>query len=236
MRAAQVIRMEPPREDPPRSGLTIAYSRRQRKVAWSEASDLELLEGMRGDDELALDELMRRKGTQLLHMATSMVGNREDARDIVQIAFLRIWDSRQRFDQRYSPNTWIYRIVSNLAIDHLRSRSSRLRSLQGFQLQHEHLSGEAFARQTENLSEREIQTVFQELASTLSDKQRAVFVLREMEGLKGKEIARILGIRPSTVRNHLFNSRRQLRKELLKRYPEYAKNARVQHAGIEERS
>jgi len=228
--------MEPPREDPPRSGLTIAYSRRQRKVAWSEASDAELLEGMRGDDELALDELMRRKGAQLLHTATGMVGDREDARDIVQIAFLRIWDSRHRFDRRYSPNTWIYRIVSNLAIDHLRSRSSRLRSLQGFQLQHEHQSGEAFSRQLENLTEREIKTVFHELASTLSEKQRAVFVLREMEGLKGREIAQILGIRPSTVRNHLFNSRRQLREELLKRYPEYAKQPQGRQAGIEERS
>ncbi len=236
MRSAQAIRMEPPREDSPRSGLTIAYSRRQRKAAWSEASDVELLAGMRRDDELALDELMRRKASHLLHLATSMVGDREDARDIVQIAFLRIWDSRQRFDQRYSPNTWIYRIVSNLAIDHLRSRASRIRSLQSFQLQHDHQRGEAFARQLENLSEQEVQTVFQELASTLSEKQRAVFVLREMEGLKGKEIAHILGIRPSTVRNHLFNSRRQLRKELQKRYPEYAQNARGQHAGIEDRS
>ncbi len=223
--------MEPPRQDPPRSGLTIAYSRRQRKVAWSEASDLELLEGMRSDDELALDELMRRKGGPLLNMATSMVGDREEARDIVQIAFLRIWESRRRFDRRYSPNTWIYRIVSNLAIDHLRSRSSRARSLQGFQLQHEQRSGEVFARQLDKLTEGEVRTVFQELASTLSEKQRAVFVLREMEGLKGTEIARILGIRPSTVRNHLFNSRRELRRELLKRYPEYARNA-----GIGERS
>ena len=229
MKTAQAIGMEPPREDTsqdsPRSGLTIAYSRRERRAAWSDASDVELLEGMRGNDELALDELMRRKGASLLHVATRMVGDREDARDIVQIAFLRIWDSRRRFDRRYSPNTWIYRIVSNLAIDHLRSRSSRLRSLQGFQLQHEHQSGETFARQLENLTEREVRTVFQELASTLSEKQRAVFVLREMEGLKGKEIARILGIRPSTVRNHLFNSRRRLRRELLKRYPEYARKA-----------
>ena len=223
--------MEPPREDPPRSGLTIAYSRHRRQVAWSEASDAELLEGMRRDDDLALDELMRRKTPQLLHLAGSMVGDREDARDIVQVAFLRIWDSRHRFDQRYSPNTWIYRIVSNLAIDHLRSRSSRTRSLQSFQLHHEHQRGESFSRQHDQLSEREIGGVFEELAATLSDKQRAVFVLREMEGLSGKEIARILGIRPSTVRNHLFNSRKQLRKELLERYPEYARNA-----GTKERS
>lgn len=231
MRTAQAIRMEPPGEDPPRSGLTIAYSRHRRQAAWSEASDLELLEGMQGDDDLALDELMRRKTSPLVHMATSLVGNREDARDIVQVAFLRVWDSRHRFDRRYSPNTWIYRIVSNLAIDHLRSRASRLRSLQGFKLHREHQAGEVSDRQLEVLSEREIHGVFQELASVLSDKQRAVFVLREMEGLSNKEIALTLDIRPSTVRNHLFNSRKLLRGELLRRYPEYARNV-----GYEERS
>ncbi len=225
MSSAQAIRMEPPREDPPRSRLSIAYSRRQRRTTWAEASDAELLEGMRRDDDLALDELMRRKTTRLVQLATGLVGNREDARDIVQVAFLRIWDSRRRFDRRYSPNTWIFRIVSNLAIDHLRSRSSRLRSLQGFQLHHQHQRDEVSARQLDSLSAREVRSVFRELAATLSEKQRAVFVLREMEGLSGKEIARILDIRPSTVRNHLFNSRKLLRGELLKRYPEYARRA-----------
>ena len=202
-------------------------------MAWADASDAELLEGMRNDDELALDELMRRKTAPLVQLATRLVGDREDARDIVQVAFLRIWDSRRRFDRRFSPNTWIYRIVSNLAIDHLRSRSSRLRSLQSFQLHQEHLAGETAPRQLDSLSAREVRAVFQELASTLSEKQRAVFVLREMEGLKGREIAAILGIRPSTVRNHLFNSRRLLREELLKRYPEYARRAGARREGRE---
>ncbi len=202
-------------------------------MAWADAPDAELLEGMRGDDELALDELMRRKTAPLVQLATRLVGDREDARDIVQVAFLRIWDSRRRFDRRFSPNTWIYRIVSNLAIDHLRSRSSRLRSLQSFQLHQEHLAGESAPRQLDSLSAREVRAVFQELASTLSEKQRAVFVLREMEGLKGREIAAILGIRPSTVRNHLFNSRRLLREELLKRYPEYARRAGARREGRE---
>ena len=204
-------------------------------MAWSDASDAELLEGMRGDDDLALDELMRRKTARLVQLAMRLVGNREDARDIVQIAFLRIWDSRRRFDRRYSPNTWIYRIVSNLAIDHLRSRSSRLRSLQGFKLHHEHQQGEASSRQLDSASASEVRAVFHELASTLSEKQRAVFVLREMEGLTGKEIAGILGIRPSTVRNHLFNSRKLLREELLERYPEYAGTRAGTRAGGAER-
>ncbi len=178
------------------------------------------------DDDFALDELMRRKTPPLVRLAANIVGNEEDARDIVQIAFIKVWDSRHRFDRRFSPNTWIYRIVSNLAIDHLRSRKARMRSLEGFHLQLEHQRGELGARQFAPLSEPEVRAIFGQLAQTLTEKQRAVFVLREMEGLKGTEIARILGLRPSTVRNHLLNSRRILRQELLERYPEYARHIR----------
>ncbi len=219
--AMETPAMETPADDSRRSDLTIAYSRDRQRAAWADASDAELLEGMRGDDDLALDELMRRKTGHLLHVTTQLVNDTEDARDIVQAAFLRIWDSRHRFNRRYSPNTWIYRIVHNLAIDHLRSRASRLRSLKGLKQHHEQQQQGRGAKQLDSLSERETGAVFRELAAVLTGKQRAVFILREMEDLSGKEIAAILGIRPSTVRNHLFNARRLLRQRLLDRYPEY---------------
>ena len=61
-----------------------------------------------------------------------------------------------------------------------------------------------------------------ELAAGLSEKQRMVFLLREIEGLSSPEVSQIVGCRESTVRNHLFNARKYLRRELLRRYPEYA--------------
>ena len=71
------------------------------------------------------------------------------------------------------------------------------------------------------LERDELQRVFQELAEELAPQQRAVFVLREMEEHSSEEVAAILGISPSTVRNHLFQARRILRRELRRRYPEY---------------
>ena len=62
-----------------------------------------------------------------------------------------------------------------------------------------------------------------ELAGDLTEKQRTIFLLREVEGLPSKEVAEITGCRESTVRNHLFNARRVLRQAVLERYPEYAR-------------
>ena len=64
--------------------------------------------------------------------------------------------------------------------------------------------------------------VFRELSVALSEKQRMVFVLYEIEGLSSAEVAKVIDSRESTVRNHLFNARRILRQEVLRRFPEYA--------------
>jgi RNA polymerase sigma-70 factor (ECF subfamily) len=77
-------------------------------------------------------------------------------------------------------------------------------------------------RDGSQLGHTEVLAIFRELSSELSEKQRAVFVLKEFEGLSSNEIAVIVGCRESTVRNHLFNARRVLRQALLERYPEYA--------------
>ena len=64
--------------------------------------------------------------------------------------------------------------------------------------------------------------IFRRLSDCLTERQRAVFLLRAVEGLTSEEVAGILGCRASTVRNHLFTARRKLRSELVRFYPEYA--------------
>jgi RNA polymerase sigma-70 factor (ECF subfamily) len=64
--------------------------------------------------------------------------------------------------------------------------------------------------------------IFQELAAELTEKQRMVFLLREVEGLSSQEVGEVLDCRESTVRNHLFNARKVLQREIRRRYPEYA--------------
>ncbi|HEY0514482.1 MAG TPA: RNA polymerase sigma factor [Thermoanaerobaculia bacterium] len=206
--------------------LELVYTSRHsavpQRAPWAEASDRDVLMGVREGDEGALGELIGRKTKALLQLCQRILGDAEEARDVVQVTFYKVWENRRKFDDRWSPNTWIYRIASNLAIDHLRSRRSRERSTEPVR---QHLIKVADTRASRDLSrlqQTEVTAIFRELSAGLSEKQRMVFLLRELEGLSSPEVAEILNCRESTVRNHLFNARKYLRRELLRRYPEYA--------------
>jgi RNA polymerase sigma-70 factor (ECF subfamily) len=210
----------------------LVYSHRQQRQRWSEASDRELLAALAGDDEQAFDELMKRKGRLLLGLATRMVSDREEARDIVQLTFLRAWEHRRRFDERWSPNTWLYRIATNLAIDYLRAAGGRREKAEPVR---RHLVEVVRHRREPDLADlgrREVESILTELAAGLSERQRTVFVLREIEGLSSAEVGEVLGCRESTVRNHLFAARKHLRRELEARYPEYDARRRRTGEGV----
>jgi DNA-directed RNA polymerase specialized sigma subunit len=106
------------------------------------------------------------------------------------------------------------------ARDHLRARQRRERamSLAGSSLR----AVDRDRRSLAELQHREVGEVLLRLIDCLSERQRAVFVLRAIEGFDTKEVAAIVGCRVSTVRNHLFVARRKLRRELEVCFPEYA--------------
>lgn len=200
----------------------LAYSAQHHRSELTEASDKEVLLAVCDGDEMALDELIQRKTKPLIQVAYRILGDLEEARDVVQVTFFKVWENRSSYDERYSPNTWIYRIASNLAIDQLRSRKSREKNHEPVKVHLREVFGGRARRDASRLAEEEVTGIFRELAAELTEKQRAVFVLREMEGLSSREVAEIVDCRESTVRNHLFNARKVLRSALIERYPEYA--------------
>src|SRR5215212_7705569 len=202
--------------------LELVYTSRAARPAWAEVSDRGLLLAVRDGEEAALNELIGRKTKPLLQLVQRILNDSEEARDVVQVTFFKVWENRRKFDERWSPNTWIYRIASNLAIDHLRSRKSREKSDEPVRQHLLHLAdGSADRGDLSRVQHGEVAAIFRELSAGLSDKQRTVFLLKEVEGLSSAEVAEVIKCRESTVRNHLFNARRYLRGELLKRYPEY---------------
>jgi RNA polymerase sigma-70 factor (ECF subfamily) len=216
--------------------LELVYSSRQSpspRAPWAEASDRDLLMAVRKGEEPALNELIGRKTKPLLQLCQRILGDAEEARDVVQVTFFKVWENRGKFDDRWSPNTWIYRIASNLAIDHLRSRKSRERSHEPVRQHLRQVADGRAHRDLSRLQQTEVSMIFRELSAGLSEKQRMVFLLRELEGLSSPEVAEILGCRESTVRNHLFNARKYLRRELLRRYPEYAGGFGLGEEGVE---
>jgi len=166
----------------------------------------------------AFDELVLRKRERVIRIAFQVTGDLEEAKDVAQAVFLRLWRVLRRFDPGRRFDTWLYRMTVNLAIDQLRTHGPKgifepLPSDPALPAPSARFGPE------QSLDLAALQRAFLRLAARLAPKQRAAFVLREIDGLETAEVARILGVRESTVRNHLHQARRILRAGLERDYP-----------------
>lgn len=182
--------------------------------------ETELIRAAAAGDREAFDELVRGKRERVVRTAYQVTGNLEDALDVAQAVFLKVWRGIGSFDPRRRFDTWLYRVTTNAAIDLLRTRGPR-GTLQPLPDDPADLEGASEAPTAEaRLDLTRLQQVFSRLAGNLAPKQRAAFVMREIEGLETAEVARILGVTESTVRNHLLQARRVLREAIQRDYPE----------------
>lgn len=184
-----------------------------------EPDDRQLVRTVREGDTEAFETLVRRKTSKVYALCYRIIGNAEDAKDISQLVFLKLWENLEKYDPQYAFDTWLYRMVTNVAIDFMRNKQSRDNAVNSnLRL----VKTSADAEQGVVVQRKEIENVFNEIATVLSPKQKTIFVMNQMEDLPSAEIAKILGCRESTVRNHLFNARKLMQAQLQKRYPEYA--------------
>ena len=178
----------------------------------------DLIRAAAGGDRRAFEDLVLRKRDRVVRTAYQITGNLEDAKDVAQGVFLKLWKVLQRFDLTKRFDTWLYRITVNAAIDNLRERGPKglLQPLPedvGDRLR------DPSAGPDEQLDLKQLQSAFLRLAARLAPRQRATFVLKEIEGLETADVARVLGVTESTVRNHLLQARRVLRDGLMRDYP-----------------
>jgi len=182
--------------------------------------DREYVTAARQGDESAFAALVQRHSGGLHRAVARILVDESEAWDVVQMAFVRAWQRLDRYNPRWSFATWLYRIGTNLAIDLLRSRSSRERAHRAGSDHYLRVVGES--RPASDLADRrEVDWLLNELVEVLTPQQRSAFVLREVEGLETSEVAKVLGCSATTVRNHVFQARKTLRRELESRYPEY---------------
>jgi len=183
-------------------------------------SDREWVRSAQEGDEEAFAQLVRRHSGGLHRTVARMLADDEEAWDVVQMAFIRAWQRLDRYDPRYSFATWLYRIGTNLAIDLLRARGSRERAHKAGTEHRLRLVGTGEGANT-RADRHEADQILRQLIHVLTPQQRGAFVLREVEGLDTAEVAERLGCTPTTVRNHVFQARKALRRELQQRFPEY---------------
>lgn len=177
--------------------------------------DTELILKAREGDMMAFEELVYRYDKQVLSMAASYVSTSEDAKDIYQEVFLRVFRGLKRFELRSEFSTWLYRITTNVCLSH-RARRKR----------HAHASihdgesdDEAHGVPDEVRPDRqalgsEISDRVRQALAKLSPQQRMVFTLRHYEGYKIREIAVMMNCADGTVKKYLFTGTRRLREEL----------------------
>src|SRR6202522_3019890 len=106
-------------------GMSVALAGDARQAAVKLAEEQALVRNSQAGDRLAFEELVRRYDREVLRLAMNLVHRSEDARDIYQEAFMRVYKNLHRFRFECSFYTWLYRIVTNVALDHLRRRTSR---------------------------------------------------------------------------------------------------------------
>lgn len=159
----------------------------------------------------AFDALMTAHAPQAHRLARGMLGDADQADDVVQEAFIRAHGALARFEFRSSFRTWLHRIVVNLCLGRIRRarRVSRV-SLGGLAQRLRSRTGDP-ARELER---RDLGARIEAAVTALPPKQRAVFVMRQQEGLGYPEIARVLGRSEGGVRANYFQALRKLRREL----------------------
>ena len=180
-----------------------------------------LIERCQRGDTQAFDELMARYETRVYNLAYRLLGDAEEAYDISQETFLRVYRALPRFRGGSTLHTWIHRIVVNLCLDALKKQRRRPRLVQEAPLEEEagseslldRLPDETPGPETRVLS-RERQSIVRQAIASLPRHHRAVLVLFDLEGLSYHEIAETLKINVGTVKSRLNRARLALKEKL----------------------
>ena len=184
------------------------------EAAARRAEDHALIRRAQGGDERAFAELVERHRSRAWRVARGLVGSEEDAQDLVQEAFLRVFRSLSSFDFSHGFTTWLYRIVTNLAIDHLRKRRAAISTTAPTEDDGDlDLADEIGPAPSSFLERADLAREVQACLETLAPHFQSVLRLREMEGLPCTEIARIVGATHVTVRWRLHRGRKLFQEE-----------------------
>jgi RNA polymerase sigma-70 factor (ECF subfamily) len=188
------------------------------------AEEHSLVRKAQAGDRSAFEELVRRYDREVLRLALNLVHRPEDARDIYQESFLKVYRNLHRFRFECSFYTWLYRITTNVALDWLRRRTThREDQAPALPEEAEGPAQDFFDRQPEpsaasnperSLWGRELGERIQEAMKSLSPRERTVFEMKHHQGMRLRAIGELLGTSEETVKNSLFRATRKLRASL----------------------
>ena len=188
----------------------------------SRVNDSELIRAAQRGDRSAFEALVRQYDQAVLRLAMHLAGTEADARDIYQEAFLKAYRHIGNFRFECSFYTWIYRIVTNLCLDHLRKRQTRredpqtVTDMSGREVDVlERVSDDrAGANPERDLMRRELGAKITQALGRLTPRERMVFELKHYQGLRLRTIGEMLNTTEETAKNTLFRATQKLRSAL----------------------
>ncbi len=146
-------------------------------------------------------------------VALRMLGDQEEARDVVQEGLIRVWNNLSGYRSDTKFTTWLYTIITRLCIDSLRKH----KEFHSLETEEATLTEDPLDLSAQ-LTLTELVSIVRSLAAELSPKQQSIFVLRDLEGLEIKEITGITGMTADSVKSNLCHARKTIRQWLKTRY------------------
>ena len=191
------------------------------QTAGTRADDFALIRAAQHGDQVAFEQLVRTYDQSVLKLAMNLLRSNEDASDVYQEAFLRVHKNLHSFRFDCSFHTWLYRIVTNLCLDHLRKRKVRKEEPSVVQ------TGEGTMDRLDTLAEEradgdpertlltsELKHKIQHVLGELTPRERMVFEMRHYQGMRLRAIGEVLGTTEEAAKNCLFRATQKMRSAL----------------------
>ncbi len=173
--------------------------------------DEKIIEKAQSGDKKSFGILVKKYQQLAFNLAFRILCNEDDARDVVQESFVKIWKNIKNYNPGIKFTTWMYKIVTNTSIDHQRAESKKKAvCIDNIDLTN-HLESDNPEFIFDN---RETGQLIKQVTETLSDKQRLVFVLRDLQGKSPDEVCEILNLSLTTIKSNLYHARKSVKEKL----------------------
>jgi RNA polymerase sigma-70 factor, ECF subfamily len=168
----------------------------------------------RQNDQVAFRKIVETHQNLVYSLAFRLLGNDEDAQDIVQETFIKVWKHLSHFNTEMRFTTWLYKIAVNLCYDRIKALKRRNNTI-SFDIENLALLNQSSLENLEtNIINHELAQLIKLLTFDLPAKQRLVFTLRDLEGLEVEEIETITGLSAKKIKSNIYCARQFIREKL----------------------
>lgn len=173
----------------------------------------EIITGIRNGDHPAFRKLVEMYQQPAYRLAFRILGNEEEARDSVQESFIKIWQKIDSFDPSREFLPWMYRILVNTSTDRL--RTLKRHSMISIDMVSQKIGAFLQNESDVPVDNHDLAIIIKGIADMLPEKQRLVFILRDIEGMSSGEVESITELTETSVKSNLYHARKKVRERLL---------------------